>query len=130
MKKCESFTAYASKTAAAARFSRQRERTVLTARDARRKRGDGAFRDRDLAAGPRTLHPADDDAVLRREAFRNHAQTVEEPAYTNDLLTHDTFGVDHVHDLPRLARDDRLIGHEQRVERLQRVQAQLTEHAG
>src|SRR5688572_14372646 len=86
MKKCESFTAYASKTAAAAWFSRQRERAVLAARDTRRKRGDDTFRHRDPAAGPRALHAADDDAVLRCEPFGDHAQPFEQPAGADDLL--------------------------------------------
>src|SRR5262245_50903131 len=96
MKKCDSFTAYASKTGAAARVLGQRQRAVLAARDARRKRGDGAFLDRDLAAGPRALDAADDDAVLRREPFRDHAQAAEQPTRADDLLSHDALRVDDV----------------------------------
>src|SRR5262245_57248737 len=94
IKKCESFTAYASETAAAARFSRQRERAVLAARHTGRKRGDDTFGDRDLAAGPRSLNATDDDAILRREPFRDHAQAIEEPADTDDFLPNDTAAVD------------------------------------
>ena len=53
-----------------------------------------------------------------------------EPAGAYDLLAHDAFGVDDVNDLARLVRDDGLVRHEQRVERLQREQPQLAEHAG
>src|SRR5688572_9633004 len=118
MKKCDSFTAYASKAAAAARILRQREGAVLAARDARRKPRDDAFRHRDPTAGPRPLNAADDDAVLRCQPFGDHAQAPEQPARADDLLPNDTLGIDDVHDLPRLVGDDRLIRHEQRVERL------------
>ena len=80
---------------------------------------DDAFLHRDPAAGPRALHAADDDAVLRREPFRDHAQAVDQPARAHDLLAHDALGVDDVHDLARLVGDDGLVRHEQRVERLQ-----------
>src|SRR5262245_42327143 len=129
MKKCESFTPYASKTVAAARVLGQRQRAVFATRDAGRKPTDDTFRHRDLAAGPRSLHTADDDAVLLREPCFDHSQAAKQPPGVDDLLAHDTFGVDDVDDLPRLVGDDCLIGHEQRVERLQRVEAQLPEHA-
>ena len=66
--------------------------------------------------------------VLRREAL---LMTRKPPSSRPGLRPSgpDTFGVDDVHDLPRLVGDDRLIGHEQRVERLQREEPQLAEHA-
>ena len=75
------------------------------------------------------MHAADDDAILRREPLRDDAQPVDEAARAHDLLSHDTFGVHDIHDLARLVGDDRLVWHEQRIERLQRKQPQLTEHA-
>ena len=70
------------------------------------------------------------DAVLRREALAHHAQSVDESPGRHDLLADHAVRIHHVHHLARLVRDDGLIGHEQRVERLPIEQAHLAEHAG
>src|SRR5918993_3230645 len=130
MKKCEKRTTDVSKAAAAARLPRQRQRAVLPARYARREAGDDSFLHSDSAAGPCALHAADDDAVLRLEPFRDHAQPVDQAARANDFLADDSLCIDDVKHLARLVGDDGLVRHEQRVERLQREQAQLPEHSG
>ena len=69
---------------------------------------------RHLAARPRAHQAVDDDAIVGREPFLDHAQAVDQLAERHVVLPRDVVGVDDQHEFARLLGADRRIRHQQR----------------
>src|SRR5690606_2410126 len=69
----------------------------------------------DLLPGPRTLHAADDHAVLGLDPAADHPQLADQRAELDHPGDHRAFAVDRIDQPARGVGDDREIGHQQRL---------------